>query len=58
MPWWVWMIVVIYGVGFAFTLALNLAIGPVTFGLCLLRALVWPIWIATKWPQGVRMGTF
>lgn len=25
---------------------------PVTFGLALLRSAVWPIWIATGWPNG------
>ena len=58
MPWWIGTLIVIYIIGFVAALALNLTSGPLTFSLCLLRALVWPIWVATGWPQGVRMGTF
>ncbi len=42
-----------YLVIFALILALNLTIGPVTPALAFMRALLWPIWIATGYPQGV-----
>lgn len=44
-----------YGAGFVLTLWFNLAIGPLTPALCLLRAAVWPIFWATGWPHGVPM---
>lgn len=44
---------VIYAAGFLLTLVVNLVpLGMVTFGLALLRSLVWPIWIVTGWPRG------
>lgn len=44
-----------YTIGFVGIFALNASIGPVTLGLALERAVVWPIWIATGHPQGERM---
>lgn len=41
-----------YAPGFMFFLALNLAIGPVTPALAVVRALVWPVFWATGWPHG------
>jgi len=55
MPWWAWTIISIYAVGFVFFLWLNLMSGPLTLGLCLLRALLWPLWIATGIPHGAPM---
>jgi hypothetical protein len=52
---WVWTFLGIYIVGFVLVLGFNLAIGPITPGLCLLRAAVWPVYIATGWPQGYPM---
>lgn len=44
---------VIYAAGFLLTLVVNLVpLGMVTFGLALLRSLLWPIWIVTGWPRG------
>ena len=44
---------VIYLAGFLLTMVVNLApLGMVTFGLALLRSLVWPVWIVTGWPRG------
>lgn len=44
-----------YVLGFVGIFLLNASIGPVTLGLALARAAVWPIWVATGWPQGQRM---
>ncbi len=52
MAWWIWTLIGIYVVGFVLTLWFNLAIGPLTLGLCLLRAAMWPIFWATGWPHG------
>lgn len=52
---WIWTLLGIYVVGFVLTLWFNLAIGPLTPSLCLLRAAVWPIFWATGWPQGMPM---
>lgn len=54
MPWWAWTLLGVYLFGFIFMLWLNLASGPVTLGLAFMRALVWPIFLATGWPQGTR----
>lgn len=54
-PLWILLTVLaaIYLAGFLLTLVVNLApLGMVTFGLALLRSLVWPIWITTGWPRG------
>ncbi|MGY4621997.1 hypothetical protein ACVWZ4_007224 [Bradyrhizobium sp. USDA 4472] len=40
--------------GFLLTLLLNVG-GPPTIGLALLRATVWPVFIATGRPEGTRM---
>lgn len=42
-----------YLVIFFLILALNLTMGPVTPALSFMRALLWPIWIATGYPHGV-----
>jgi len=52
---WIWILIAVYVVGFAVTLAFNLAIGPLTFSLCLFRALVWPIFWITGWPHGTPL---
>lgn len=55
MMWWLlWTSLGLYGVGFLFFFWVNLNSGPVTIGLAFIRALVWPIWIATGWPEGQR----
>lgn len=48
------IVVAVYLSGFVFFLWVNLMSGPVTPSLAALRALVWPIWLATGWPQGQR----
>lgn len=45
---------VAYFLSFLFITWVNLESGPVTIGLALLRGLLWPIWVLTGWPQGVR----
>jgi len=45
---------VIYIIGFMFIFSMNLAISPVTVGLSLVRALVWPYYVATGKPKGQR----
>lgn len=45
----------IYLAGFAAIFAINICVGPVTLGLALLRALVWPIWWLTGLPHGAPM---
>lgn len=50
-----WTVAVIYGVGFLGALALNLGSGPVTLGLSVVRAVVWPLWVATGKPEGQRL---
>jgi hypothetical protein len=55
MTWWIWTIIAVYLVGFVFFLFLNLNIGPLTLGLCLLRALLWPLWVTTGIPHGTPL---
>lgn len=57
-PLWILLtaLAVIYLGGFLLTMIVNLApLGMVTFGLALLRSLVWPIWITTGWPRGAPL---
>lgn len=42
----------IYVLGFLLFFFMELTVGPVTPGLALLRAAVWPIFWATGWPHG------
>lgn len=42
----------IYFVGFALVLWFNIMLGMIELPLCLLRALVWPIYVTTGWPYG------
>lgn len=55
MAWVIWTLVGVYSVGFTLFLSLELMVGPVTPGLALLRAVVWPIFWATGWPHGVPL---
>ena len=52
---WFWFPVLIYVAGFVLTYIVNINIGPVTPGLSLLRAFVWPLWWLTGKPEGERM---
>lgn len=52
MTFWIWFFVALYFVGFMCVFVLNLNIGPVTPGLAFVRAVVWPLWLATGWPSG------
>lgn len=52
--WWVGVGIGGYAVAAALALAVNLASGPVTPGLALLRAALWPLWLAGMIP-GQRM---
>jgi hypothetical protein len=50
MLWWAG---IAYVVVFVLVLAMHvLALQMVTFPLALLRALVWPVWMITGWPNG------
>lgn len=46
-----WCAPVVWFAGFLLIFAMHTQM-PVTFGLALLRSLVWPIWIVTGWPHG------
>lgn len=53
---WTWLFIIIYVVGFATVFALHLMfLQMVTPPLAFLRALFWPIYLATGWPHGVPM---
>lgn len=52
---WFWLLFWIYLAGFAFFFWIELTVGPVTPGLALLRALVWPIFWLTGWPHGQHL---
>lgn len=45
---------IIYVLGFIFFFGFNLAIGPVTPTLALVRGVLWPVWVTTGHPRGVR----
>lgn len=49
-----WTFAGVYLLGLGLFFWVNLMSGPVTPGLSLLRAAVWPIWITTGWPEGER----
>lgn len=49
-----WSLFSIYLIGFAVVFAAEAGSGPVTLGLSLVRASVWPIYISTGWPKGQR----
>lgn len=54
-PVWLFLLIV-YAAGFLVTMVVNLApLGMVTFGLALLRSLVWPVWITTGRPCGTPL---
>lgn len=42
---WVYVIGAVYVLGFVFVLWIGITMGPVTFGLALVRALVWPLYL-------------
>ena len=42
----------IYAAGFFLVFSFEVSIGPVTPGLAVLRAAVWPVYAATGWPRG------
>lgn len=46
-----WIVGAIYVVCGAFIFLMHTQM-PVTFGLALLRSILWPIWIFTGWPSG------
>jgi threonine/homoserine efflux transporter RhtA len=51
-----WWVLAIYMIGFLPILVMEMTVGPVTPGLALLRAVVWPLYVTTGRPQGVRYG--
>lgn len=53
MAWWIWAIIVVYGLGFIFTMYVHMTyLQMVIFPLALLRAVVWPMFWTTGWPRG------
>ena len=56
---WGWIItiaVIVYIVGFLFTFWVFSRMGGlISFGLCLMRAAVWPIFWTIGWPSGERL---
>lgn len=57
MSWYWWMIIGIYVAGFIWTTFANpWFASPITFGLCMLRAVLWPVYLATGWPSGQMTG--
>jgi hypothetical protein len=57
MHWIIWIAVTIYVIGFVFIFWFHITSMPVTPGLALLRALLWPAWIISggEWPHGTPM---
>lgn len=53
MNWW-WIAVGLYVVGIALVFMLHTQM-PVTFGLALVRAFAWPLWILFGWPRGAPL---
>lgn len=53
MTWVFIALVALYCIGFSLILVVNLG-GPVTLGLALFRAAVWPVYLASGWPYGQR----
>jgi hypothetical protein len=49
-----WIAGGIYTAGFLLVLVVNVMSGPVTVPLSIARAAVWPVWVATGHPEGVR----
>lgn len=45
------LIIIIYLIGFVIIFLLHTQM-PVTLGLALMRAIFWPIWVTTGWPNG------
>lgn len=53
---WIWMVLAVYAIGFVFVFTLHaLYFGNITLPLMLIRSAVWPLYIATGWPQGVPL---
>ncbi len=50
----IWTVAGLYFLGFLGVFVLNLNIGPVTPALAFVRAIVWPMWLATGKPAGER----
>lgn len=46
MAWWIWLIIGIYAVCFVLAFFANASMGNITLGLTLLRAVLWPLWLA------------
>lgn len=55
MALWVWAFGTVYVLGFVFVLWIGISMGPVTFGLALLRALVWPWYLVFGTPAGTTL---
>lgn len=51
---WVGLLVGAYLTGFVGVFLINVMAGPVTLGLSMVRAVVWPYYVATGKPKGER----
>lgn len=51
----IWTVGTVYVLGFVFVFAMEVTAGPVTLGLALLRATVWPLYLVTGIPTGNRL---
>lgn len=52
---WLKIMLGLYALGFVLMSALQASIGPVTLGLAFVRAVAWPIFLATGWPHGAPL---
>lgn len=56
MTWWIWTIFGVYMTGLVVVFCGHIAfLQMVTPSLALLRAAVWPIFLATGWPHGTPL---
>ena len=56
MAWWMWMLLILWVVGFCLTFHFQTVMAPnATLALMALRSTLWPIYWATGWPHGAPM---
>lgn len=56
MSGWIWLLIAIYGIGFAVTVHYHSVLAPnATATLVLARCLIWPVFWATGWPHGTPL---
>lgn len=52
---WGWIAFRVYVIGFVLVFGFNIALGPITMGLSLMRGAVWPVYVTTGWPHGTPL---